>query len=122
MGLEAILGVELSSFLFPLFRIAGLIMVAPVFGSRLVPPRIKLALAVCVTFAILPTLPAIDVASGPFVSGIIALQEVLIGVAMAFVVQMTFDALVIAGQTIAMTMGLENRQMERRYPYRCSSW
>ena len=106
MELEAILGVELSSFVFPLFRIAGLIMVAPVFGSRLVPSRIKLALAVCVTFAILPTLPAISIDSGPLVSGFIAFQEILIGVAMAFVVQMTFDALVIAGQTIAMTMGL----------------
>lgn len=106
MGLEAILGVELSSFLFPLFRVAGLIMAAPVFGSRLVPQRIKIVLAVCVTFAILPTLPAISIESGLLVSGFIAIQEILIGVAMAFVVQMAFDALVIAGQTIAMTMGL----------------
>ncbi len=106
MGLEAILSVELSAFLFPLFRIAGLIMVAPVFGSRLVPQRIKIALAVCVTFALLPTLPAINVDGGLLISGFIVLQEILIGVAMAFVVQMTFDALVIAGQTIAMTMGL----------------
>ena len=106
MSLEALLGVQLSTFLFPLFRIAGLIMAAPVFGSRLVPQRIKIALAVCVTFAVLPTLPPINVNGGLLLSGFIAVQEVLIGVAMAFMVQMIFDALVIAGQTIAMTMGL----------------
>ncbi len=35
-----------------------------------------------------------------------AMQQVLIGVAIGFAVQLTFDALVVAGQTIAMTMGL----------------
>ncbi len=34
------------------------------------------------------------------------LQEVLIGVAIGFCLQMIFDALIIAGQTIAMSMGL----------------
>jgi flagellar biosynthetic protein FliR len=33
-------------------------------------------------------------------------QEVLVGIAMGFLLQMIFDALIIAGQTIAMSMGL----------------
>jgi len=106
MSLEDLLGVQLSSFIFPLFRVAGMIMAAPVFGSRLVPNRIKIVLAVCVTFVILPTLPEINVSRGWVLGGFVVVQETLIGVAMAFVVQMMFDALVIAGQTIAMTMGL----------------
>jgi flagellar biosynthetic protein FliR len=106
MTLETLLGVQLSSFIFPLFRVMGLIMAAPVFGSRLVPNRIKIVLALCVTLVIVPTLPEINVAGGWLLSGFVALQETLIGVAMALVVQMMFDALVIAGQTIAMTMGL----------------
>jgi flagellar biosynthetic protein FliR len=71
-----------------------------------VPAPIKRALAVCVTFVILPALPPIDVDGGWLLGGLIAIQETLIGVAMAFIVQMMFDALVIGGQTVAMTMGL----------------
>ncbi len=39
-------------------------------------------------------------------TGFTVLQEVLIGVAIGFCLQMIFDALIIAGQTIAMSMGL----------------
>jgi flagellar biosynthetic protein FliR len=39
-------------------------------------------------------------------TGLIVAQEVLIGVAMGFCLQMIFDALIVAGQTIAMSMGL----------------
>ena len=39
-------------------------------------------------------------------AGVIVIQEMLVGVAMGFVLQMIFDALIVAGQTIAMGMGL----------------
>jgi flagellar biosynthetic protein FliR len=39
-------------------------------------------------------------------SGFTVAQELLIGVAIGFCLQMIFDALIIAGQTIAMSMGL----------------
>jgi flagellar biosynthetic protein FliR len=39
-------------------------------------------------------------------AGFTVVQEVVIGVAMGFCLQMIFDALIVAGQTIAMSMGL----------------
>jgi flagellar biosynthetic protein FliR len=104
--LESILARELAVNAWPFFRIAGVLMVAPVFGARLVPIRIRLALSVAVTFVLSPLLQVAQPIELTIAAGVIVLQEVLVGVAMGFVLQMIFDALIIAGQTIAMGMGL----------------
>jgi flagellar biosynthetic protein FliR len=105
-ALEALLSRELAVNVWPFFRIAGVLMVAPVFGARLVPVRIRMALAVTATFVLSPILPVTQPFALSLAAGIIVLQEVLVGVAMGFVLQMIFDALIVAGQTIAMGMGL----------------
>ena len=104
--IEALLGDMLASSVWPFFRIAGVVMVAPIFGARLVPVRVRLALAVTATFALSPLVPVAQPFDLTFASGFTVLQEVLIGVAIGFCLQMIFDALIIAGQTIAMSMGL----------------
>src|SRR5690606_5774479 len=91
----------------PFFRIAGVLMVAPVFGARLVPARVRLAFALAVTFVLAPVLPAPAQSLEPnLMSGLLIAQEVLLGVAIGFCLQMLFDALIVAGQTISMGMGL----------------
>ena len=105
--LERLFTAELTRYGFPFLRIAALMMVAPVFGARTISPRIRLALALVITAVLVPTLPAppgIEMLT--FVGVVVALQEIAIGAAMGFVVQMIFDALVIGGQTVAMSMGL----------------
>jgi flagellar biosynthetic protein FliR len=96
-----------GAWFWPFARVAAAIMVAPVFNARVVPKRIRLALAVALTIVVAPAHPAASMPapfSGP---GLLLLaQEMLIGLAMGFALQMTFDALVIAGQTVAMSMGL----------------
>lgn len=105
-ALEAILSRELALSAWPFFRIAGVLMIAPVFGARLVPMRVRMALTVATTLVMAPLLPVTQPFELTLAAGVIVVQEVLIGVAMGFVLQMIFDALVIAGQTIAMGMGL----------------
>ena len=104
--LEAVLTRELGLSVWPFFRVAGVLMVAPVFGARLVPVRIRLAMAVTVTLALSPLVPVTPEFTLSLLSGITVIQEVIIGVAMGFCLQMIFDALIMAGQTIAMSMGL----------------
>jgi flagellar biosynthetic protein FliR len=104
--IEALLGNVLTMSVWPFFRIAGVIMVAPVFGARLVPPRVRLTLAVAFTVVVSPLIPVTQPFELSLATGITVLQEVLIGVAIGFCLQMIFDALIIAGQTIAMSMGL----------------
>lgn len=102
-----ILSRELALNAWCFFRIAGVLMVAPVFGARLVPVRVRLAFALAVTFALAPVLPAPAQTFEPnLLTGLLLAQEVLLGVAIGFCLQMLFDALIVAGQTISMGMGL----------------
>lgn len=110
MGLEfteSQLMAAASNFLWPLFRIGAFFMVLPVIGSRLVTAYIRVGLASWLTIAIMPTLPpmpAIELFS--VASFIVAAEQVLIGVSMAFLVQVLFQIFILAGQMIAMQMGL----------------
>lgn len=95
---------DLADFLLPFFRIGALLMVAPVFGSRLVPARIRILLALVLTASVASLLPPTPASTLPTL--LVIAQEVAIGATMGFVVQMVFDAVIIGSQTIAMSMGL----------------
>jgi flagellar biosynthetic protein FliR len=105
-AIEALLGNMLTVSVWPFFRIAGVVMIAPVFGARLVPPRVRVALAVAATVVMAPLVPVAQPFDLSVATAFTVMQEVLIGAAIGFCLQMIFDALIIAGQTIAMSMGL----------------
>jgi flagellar biosynthetic protein FliR len=97
----------MAAWLWPFVRIGACLMVAPMFGARFVPARVRLVLAGAIALAIAPLLPPLPAVS-PF-SGqglVITVQQVLIGVAIGFVLQIVFDALAMGGQLLANTMGL----------------
>ena len=102
-AIQALLGNVLMLSVWPFFRIAGVIMVAPVFGARLVPTRVRIALAVAATVVMSPLIPVTQPFDLTLATGFTVAQEVLIGVAIGFCLQMIFDALIVAGQTIAMS-------------------
>ncbi|MFP4208664.1 MAG: flagellar biosynthetic protein FliR [Wenzhouxiangella sp.] len=98
----------LGQFLWPFFRIGGMLMVAPLFASSFIPVPIRLLLALSLSAAIVPMLPPPPVDVIPF-SGIglfIGVQQLIIGMAAGFVLQLVFDAIVVGFQTVAMSMGL----------------
>lgn len=91
----------------PFLRLSALFIASPVFSAKSFSVRGRILLAMAITVLIAPSLPPLpDIdplgAEGLLVAG----QQVVIGLAMGFVVQMLFGAMVIAGQTLAMTMGL----------------
>ncbi|MBE9396397.1 flagellar type III secretion system protein FliR [Pontibacterium sp. N1Y112] len=96
-----------SSFLWPFFRVASFFMVIPMIGSRLVPVRIRLGLALVVSFLIVPLLPDMPVYDGlAFETVKIIAQQILIGSLMGFLVQVLFQVFVLGAQLTAMQMGL----------------
>lgn len=107
-----ITGAELTalvgSYLWPLFRIGGLVMTAPLFAARPVPSRIRLGVAVAITFVVVPIIspmaPTVDALSATGV--MIILQQILIGVLMGFSLQLVISAVITAGQIVALQMGL----------------
>ena len=97
----------LNSMFWPFVRIGMMLMVAPVFGGNLVPVRIKLLFALLLTWVMLPLIPpvpAIDPLSAASV--LITIQQMIIGLAIGFALQLVFAALIVGGQTVAMGMGL----------------
>ncbi|MFA7552887.1 MAG: flagellar biosynthetic protein FliR [Spongiibacteraceae bacterium] len=104
---SALIGGWVGSALWPFFRVGAFFMVAPIFGTQLVPARIRLILAVLMTIALapnLPPMPSFDTLS--LAAFIIVAQQVLIGIAMGFAMQILLQVFVVAGQIIAMHMGL----------------
>ncbi len=91
----------------PFLRIGALFVSAPLFGASSVPVRVRILLGVLVAwllFPVLPPVPAVDLISGEAL--LVSIYQVLIGVAMGFILQLVFGIFVIAGQSIAMAMGL----------------
>lgn len=96
----------IGAYLWPLFRVAGMVATAPVFGTRSVPPRVKVISTLAITAVLVPILPVptVDVLS-PLAILIIA-QQIMIGIIIGFSVQLVFSAVITGGQIVAMQMGL----------------
>src|SRR5688500_12562239 len=93
-------------YIWPFFRIGACFMVAPVFGAQFVPPRLRLFLAGAITLIVAPLIPVSDVVLFSIEGALVTAQQVLIGVALGFALQLVFDALAMGGQLLSNTMGL----------------
>ena len=104
---NAQIGGWVGQFVWPLFRIAALLMSMPVVGTQAVPARIRLYFSLAITLVLVPTLPPIPAVDALSLSGmLLAMQEVLIGVLLGFALQLFFHLFVLAGQLLANQMGL----------------
>jgi flagellar biosynthetic protein FliR len=91
----------------PVLRIGGFVISAPIASEASIPAPVKIALSVGLAFIVAPLAPVppeLSIFSGS--GALAAVQEVLIGVAIGMVVQLAFEALAFAGQSISTTMGL----------------
>jgi flagellar biosynthesis protein FliR len=97
----------LAQLLWPFVRVSSCFMVAPAFGALFVPARIRIVLAGAITLVIAPLVPA-PAAIAPFSAAgvIVTLQQVIIGIAIGFSLQVLFDAVTLGGQLLANSMGL----------------
>lgn len=104
---DAQINTWLISFIWPLTRILGLLMVAPVFGHSSVPRRVKIGLGVFIALIVAPTLPPMpDVGLGSWHGLSILIQQLLIGMAIGFIMRIVFAATEAAGEIIGLQMGL----------------
>ena len=104
---EAQISQWLAGFMWPLLRIGSMMMAAPIFSTRQIPVRFRLLLAVLVTLLVQPVLPEVPVVAVFSPDALlIAIQQIAIGVALGFLMQMAFQALIFGGQVMAYSMGL----------------
>jgi flagellar biosynthetic protein FliR len=96
----------LGLYFWPLLRVMALIMTAPVLSEKSIPKRVKIGLGMLITFVVAPNLPPVNVAIFSPQAVWLALQQVLIGVAIGFTMQLAFAAIRTAGELIGLQMGL----------------
>lgn len=107
----------LSQLLWPFFRITAFFMVVPVIGTRLVPVRIRLVLAIMFTWMLVPSINHNEYSINLLQSTVgdraswwilmsVSAKEILIGLVLGFSVQVLFHIAVLGGQMIAMQNGL----------------
>jgi flagellar biosynthesis protein FliR len=97
----------LAQLLWPFVRVGSCFMVAPAFGAIFIPARLRLVLAGAIALVIAPLVPS-PAAIAPFSPAgvIVTIQQVIIGVAIGFSLQLLFDAVTLGGQLLANSMGL----------------
>jgi len=102
----------MQSVLWPFIRIAGMFSVAPLFGTRTLPVRVRIGAAVVISLLIAPG-QSVAAYPDPFSApGIIAIgTQLLIGLSMGFTLQLLFTGLYLSGELIATPMGLSMAQV-----------
>lgn len=99
------LPVWLGGVLWAMGRVAGLFLVAPVYGATVLPARIRVGLIVMLTMVLAPMAPArIDPLTAEGIATMAG--QVLVGAAVGFVLRLTFEAVAFGGQLVAQSMSL----------------
>lgn len=97
----------IAGFFWPFVRMLALLSVAPVLGHRTVPARAKVGLAFLTALLLAPTVQnGSQYAIGSFDGLGLLIQQLLIGIAMGFILRLIFAAVELAGDIIGTQMGL----------------
>jgi flagellar biosynthetic protein FliR len=104
---EAQVWAWISPVLWPFLRVLAMLGTMPVIGQRSVPMRVKVALAFLIAVVMQPSLPAMPVvALDSSLALMLVVQQVLIGLSIAFAVRIVFAAVEFAGEIGGLQMGL----------------
>ena len=96
----------LAGFFFPFVRIAALVMTAPILSDDSMPQMVRAGLALAITLVIAPALPITAISPFSGAGIVLVLEQVLIGAAIGFAMQVAFAAVTLAGDMIGLQMGL----------------
>ncbi|WP_027329208.1 flagellar biosynthetic protein FliR [Marinimicrobium agarilyticum] len=97
----------IGQYIWPMLRIGGLFLAMPVIGAQTITARVRVVLTFFTTILVAPMLPpppAIDLVS--MAAMVIVAKELLIGIAMGFMLQVFLQIFILSGELMAMKMGL----------------
>ena len=93
--------------LWPFLRALALFSSLPLLGTRVVPARVRVALAALVALAAQASLPPLPpVALDSWLAFQLVVQQLLIGISLGFAVRLVFAAIELAGEIVGLQMGL----------------
>jgi flagellar biosynthetic protein FliR len=104
---EAQLMQFIGQYLWPMLRIGAFYFAIPIIGARTVPARVRIVLTLFTTILLVPLLPPATTISLLSIEAMaLIVKEVVIGLALGFALQVVLHVFVLAGQFIALKMGL----------------
>ncbi len=101
-------------YLMPFVRVSAMVMALPIIGSHMVPAKIKLMISLCLTMIVVTSgdIHLTKITEVPWIYIVLSIgYQVVIGVLFGLIIHTIFQAFNIAGQIIAMQMGLGFAQM-----------
>lgn len=107
----------LGLYFWPFIRIAATLMAAPLFGTRILPMRVRLVFALALTLVLAPLLPATPLPATPPLafftdeSLVMLLRELLLGLILGFALQLVFEVVALGGEILSFSMGLSFARM-----------
>jgi flagellar biosynthetic protein FliR len=102
---DADLAAWLGQFFWPFLRVLALFAAAPAFSSVAIPVRAKVALAVVVTIAIAGAVRQSAPLDLSWATAVLAVEQVMVGLAIGFAMQLTLAAMALAGEFVGVQMG-----------------
>ncbi|MBV8778927.1 MAG: flagellar biosynthetic protein FliR, partial [Alphaproteobacteria bacterium] len=94
-----------GQFFWPFLRVLALFATAPAFGSVAIPARVKVALAFVVTVALAGAVQPPPPLELTWATAVLAVEQVLVGLAIGFAMQLTLSAMQLAGEFVGLQMG-----------------
>jgi len=97
----------MAQYILPFARLSGFLMTLSVIGSRNIPARFRMLLALSITFLVVPVIPVYETA--PLFglrSFLLVAEQTLIGIVMGFVSRLMLETFVVGAQVVAMQSGL----------------
>ncbi len=90
-----------------LLRVSGVVLIAPLLGAVFVPARVRILIGLVLAVAMLPVVGELPTFSPLSALGLYTIsQELIIGIAIGFLLKLVVEAAVFAGQVISIGMGL----------------
>ncbi len=97
----------LGAWLWPFIRVSGFLMAAPIIGTRTVPTRVRLVLALVLTGILVPVAAPAATIDPLAAEGLLtASHQLIIGAALGLVLRLMFFVFEFAGQLISQQCGL----------------
>ncbi|WP_115719461.1 flagellar biosynthetic protein FliR [Gallaecimonas mangrovi] len=91
----------------PFLRVGAVLWTMPVFGDLLQTPQVRILLALAISVVMMPMMPAMPAVDPfSFTALTLAIEQIIFGLLLGFMVQMLFTVMTMLGQILSLQMGL----------------
>jgi flagellar biosynthetic protein FliR len=96
---------QVAAFFLVLARVSPLFLLAPLFSSKMIPPRVRSIIALALTIGLMPVVKHGEIDLDPLGFGGLIVKEVVVGLAFSYALAAMFAGLQVAGSLLDTLIG-----------------